>query len=171
VRRQGLGAMESRMSPGKSRRLRARGFTYVWAMAALAIFALGLAAVGPLFAADAQREREQELLRIGRLYAQAIADYHAASPGSVKRYPPSLDALLADTRFVGTVRHLRRLYPDPMQPDRPWGLVRAADGSIRGLYSAHEGQPLRTAAVDLGVVVLPPARRYSDWQFSPLSRP
>lgn len=143
------------------------GFTYVWALAALVVFSLGLAAIGPNYAADAQREREADLLRVGRLYAEAIASYHAASPGSLKQYPASLEMLLEDTRFVGTVRHLRRLYADPLQPGRPWGLLRSPDGGIRGVYSADERAPLRSAALDLGVVALPPSQRYLDWHFVP----
>ena len=61
----------------------ARGFTYVWMLAALVIFSIGLAVVGPLWADQAKREREQDLLRVGQLYAQAIASYYAASPGSL----------------------------------------------------------------------------------------
>jgi type II secretory pathway pseudopilin PulG len=144
---------------------RQRGFSYVAVLAMVALMGLGLAAVGPLWAEEARREREDELLRIGRLYAEAIARYQKASPGSAKRYPPTLEVLLMDTRFVGTVRHLRTLYPDPLQPSRPWGLVRDADGGIRGVFSQSDAPPLRTVPVVLGAVTLAPAARYSDWQF------
>lgn len=147
------------------------GLTYIWALAAVALFGLGLAAIGPQFSLEAQREQEKDLLRVGRLYAAAIASYHASSPGALKQYPPNLEALLEDTRFVGTMRHLRRLYPDPIQPDRPWGVVKASDGSIRGVFSISEAPPLRTQALDLGVTVLPPARKYSEWQFVPTTQP
>lgn len=142
-----------------------RGFTYVWVMALIAVLGIGLAALGPLWSDDARRERERELLRVGQLYAQAIARYHQASPGSVKRYPPSLEHLVLDTRFVGTMRHLRRLYADPLDPSRPWGLLRAPDGGVRGVYSQSDQPPLRTEALDLGVTQLPAAQKYSDWQF------
>lgn len=144
-----------------------RGFTYVWVMAWVAVLGIGLAAIGPLWRDEVKREREQELLRIGQLYAQAIASYYKASPGSEKRYPPSLDALLLDTRFVGTFRHLRRLYPDPLQPARAWGLVRAPDGGVQGVYSLSDEAPFRREALDLGVMVLPPAGKYSQWRFVP----
>lgn len=143
------------------------GFTYVWMLAALAVFSLGLAVVGPRWADDVQRTREQELLRIGALYAKAIAAYRAASPGSLKQYPAELDNLLIDQRMVGTLRHLRQLYPDPFDPARPWGLVYGADGSIRGIYSQSTQQPLRSVPVELDEVSLPAARQYSDWKFIP----
>lgn len=141
------------------------GFTYIWALAALTVFAVGLAALGPQFSLEAQRERERELLRIGQLYAEALASYYRASPGSLKQYPNQLELLLEDPRFVGTVRHLRQLYPDPLQPQRPWGLLRDADGGIRGVYSTDARPPLRSAPLQLGSVALPPARHYFEWQF------
>jgi type II secretory pathway pseudopilin PulG len=141
------------------------GFSYVAVLAMIALMGLGLAAIGPLWAEEVRREREDELLRIGRLYAEAIARYQQASPGSAKRFPPTLEVLLTDTRFVGTVRHLRTLYPDPLEPSRPWGLVRDVDGGIRGVFSQSEAPPLRTVPVIIGAVTLAPAARYSDWQF------
>jgi type II secretory pathway pseudopilin PulG len=136
-------------------------------MAAVGILGVGLAAIGPLWADAIKREREQELLRVGQLYAQAIASYYKSSPGSQKRYPPSLEALLLDTRFVGTYRHLRRLYADPMQPGQPWGVLRGPDGSVRGVFSQSMDEPLRREVLDLGVTTLPAAHRYSEWQFAP----
>lgn len=148
-------------------RRRQEGFTYVWVMALIAVMGIGLAAVGPAWSDVAKREREQEALRIGRLYAEAIAGYYRASPGSLKTYPPSLDALLIDTRFVGTYRHIRRLYTDPLKPGQPWALVRAPDGGIRGVASTSTEAPLRQAPMDLGITQLPSAEKYSDWQFIP----
>ncbi len=106
-------------------------------------------------------------MRIGVLYAHALAEFRESAPGSLKTYPKSLDELVRDTRFFGVRRHLRRLYPDPLDPARPWGTVRDIDGYIVGVYSQSSDPPLATVAVDLGDIVLSPARRYSDWKFSP----
>jgi type II secretory pathway pseudopilin PulG len=144
---------------------RERGFTFVIVIALVAVMSIGLAAVGPLWAEEARREREEELLRVGALYAAAINRYRESSPGSAKPYPKSLEALLLDTRFVGTVRHLRSLYPDPVGGGQPWGLVRADDGGIRGVYSLSEAPPLRVGSVQSAVVSLGPASKYSDWLF------
>jgi type II secretory pathway pseudopilin PulG len=152
-------------------RPREAGFTLVWVMAVLVVLAIGLAAVGTQWADQAQRERERELLRIGSIYAQAIADYHAASPGSLKPYPASLQDLLEDRRFIGIRRHLRQLYADPVNPGQDWGLVPAPDGGISGVYSRSTATPLRREAQDVGVTVLPRAQRYSDWQFVPRPTP
>lgn len=142
-----------------------RGFTYVWVLGILAIVSLGLAAVGQAWGDRLQREREQELLRIGALYAKALTRYRAMSPGSTKQFPRDLGALLEDTRFVGTQRHLRQLYADPLNPQGGWGLVRAADGQILGVYSRSTAAPLRRAALVLDTGTLPAAGRYEDWKF------
>jgi hypothetical protein len=68
---------------------------------------------------------------------------------------------------VTTLRHLRKLYPDPLDPSRAWGLVRAADGGIQGVYSLAPRSPWARTAVDLGVTTVGPAERYADWIFMP----
>jgi type II secretory pathway pseudopilin PulG len=144
-----------------------RGFTFVWALMAIAIFALGLAVIGPRWSDDAKRDKERELLKIGAMYARAIAAYRTASPGSVKNYPPKLESLLSDERMVSMTRYLRKLYADPLDSARPWGVVLGDDGTVRGIYSQVQATPLNTEAIDLGVLALPPAQRYSDWKFVP----
>lgn len=157
------------MRRGRPDRLRhaSGGFTYVWALAAVALVSVGLSVLGPLWSDRNRHDREQELLRIGRLYADAIASYRAVSPGSVKQYPERLEELLEDSRFWGTRRHLRKLYPDPMKPSRPWGLVLDQDGRIRGVYSQGEERPFLQAPRDLGLVRLAIADHYADWKFVP----
>ena len=135
------------------------------------MLSLGLAIVGPRWADQARRERERDLVQIGSLYARAIAAYYAASPGSLKQYPLKLDDLLADSRMVGTVRHLRKLYPDPLDPSRRWGTVLGTDGRVRGVYSQSTDEPLRIESLDAGAVELPAARRYSDWKFVAKTQP
>ena len=102
-----------------------RGATYVWLLAAGTIAGLALAKVGMAWEETAQRVREEELLRVGQAYAQAIDRYRRWSPGYRKDFPPDLPSLLEDRRFLVPVRHLRELYSDPLDPQRPWLLVRA----------------------------------------------
>jgi type II secretory pathway pseudopilin PulG len=143
----------------------ARGYTFVSVLVLLAVCMIGLSIAGPNWAEAARRGREHELLRIGRLYALALAEYQATSPGALKAYPSALDELVDDHRFVGVRRHLRRLYPDPLAPDRAWGLVRDAQERIIGVYSQSDAAPVAQGALDLGGVRLPAARHYSDWHF------
>jgi type II secretory pathway pseudopilin PulG len=147
-----------------------RGFTFVWMLAALVVVSLGLAQVGPLWARQVQRDREAELLRLGKLYAEALDGYRRSAPGTLKRYPETLDDLLKDERFLGTRRWMRKAYPDPMRPGQPWRLVRDEEGRISGVYSASQDMPLQRTPVDLGITRLPEAMRYSDWVFTPETR-
>lgn len=158
---------ERPMLPGKANAFKQQGFTFVWAMAAVALISVGLSVVGPLWSDQSRREREHELLRIGAMYATAIANYYIATPGTNKHYPRQLEDLLADNRFWATRRHLRKLYPDPMDPGRPWGLVRASDGGIKGVYSLGEQQPFAQTPMAFGVSRLSAATRYADWHFVP----
>jgi type II secretory pathway pseudopilin PulG len=147
--------------------MKQNGFTYVWALMVVALVSVGLSVVGPLWADRAQRDREQDLLRVGRIYAQAIGDYYVATPGTIKKFPQRLEELTEDSRFWGTRRHMRRLYPDPLAPDRPWGLIRDPSGGIMGVYSQSDKKPFASVPLDLGVLNLAAADRYSDWRFVP----
>ncbi len=152
------------MRPG--RRLGEAGYTLVTVLVLLAVCMLGLAVAGPLWSDATRREREQDLLRIGALYAQAIAEYRDASPGGLKQFPSRLEDLLIDTRFVGVARHMRTLYADPVNPGQPWGVVRDLDDRIIGVYSRSDNAPLAAGRpLQLRSLTLPPATRYSDWKF------
>jgi type II secretory pathway pseudopilin PulG len=141
------------------------GYSFVAVLVLLAIVSFGLAFIGPLWSQQAQREREQELLRIGTLYARALANYRDSSPGSAKQYPASLDALLVDTRFVGVVRHLREPYPDPVNAGQAWGLLRNEAGCIVGVHSLSTAAPLAQGAVAPDGTAMPAATQYSQWKF------
>jgi type II secretory pathway pseudopilin PulG len=146
--------------------LRANGFTYVTVLVLVVVMSLGLAVAGPKWSEARQRDREDELVRIGVLYAQAITSYYESSPGSLKQYPPSLDSLLLDSRFIGTRRHLRRLYTDPLMPGRPLQLIQGSDGTVRGVFSASEREPFRRAPMRFdGVADIPPATQHRQWAF------
>lgn len=150
------------MRPG--RRV-ARGYTLVAVLVLLAVCMLGLALAGPVWSDALRRQREQELLRIGALYARAIAAYRMTSPG-LKEYPDRLEDLLLDSRFVGVARHMRVLYPDPVNAGRPWVAIRDLDGRIVGVRSGSDATPVASMReIRLDSTTLRPARRYSDWAF------
>ena len=157
------------MRPGRSARsVRSRGFTYIALLALVALISLALSIAGPTWSDKSRRIHERELLRIGALYADAIGAYKADSPGSLKTYPKSLDDLLLDKRFVGVHRHMRQLYPDPMDPSRPWGVIRDIDGYIVGVFSQDDREPVAAGPVLIGDIALPAARHYTDWKFVPV---
>jgi type II secretory pathway pseudopilin PulG len=141
------------------------GFTLLAVLAWIGLASIGLSIVGPLWSQQSQRERERELVRVGEQFVLAIEAYRAASPGSEKQFPPSLEALTVDNRFAGTVRHLRRVYADPVNPSQPMGLIRNPTGRIVGVYSQSRAQPLAQAGMTWRLGRLPPASQYSDWKF------
>lgn len=141
------------------------GFAFVAVLVLLALVSLGLAVAGPMWSRQAQREREQELIRVGTLYARAIASYRDVSPGGVKEYPATLEDLTLDRRFVRMLRHLRTVYPDPMAPGRPWGTVRDDKGRIVGVFSDDTRAPIAQVAQEPAHMLNVPASRYSDWVF------
>lgn len=145
-----------------------RGFTLMALLALMAVISLGLAVAGPRWADQSRRARERELLRIGVLYAHALSEYRESSPGSLKTYPKSLDELVLDRRFVDVRRHLRRLYSDPLDPTKSWGVVRDIDGYIVGVYSQNSDEPVAGGAQTLGGIELPSAKHYYEWKFAPV---
>lgn len=148
--------------------VRQAGFTYIWLLAAIAVLAIGMATVGPLWARRAQRDREAELLRVGAAYAAAIEHYYRTSAGGTRQLPRSVDDLLLDSRFPTPVRHLRVAYTDPLQPGIAMELLRAPSGEIRGVASSSLEAPIRQTAWSDGRHTLPvttPSTRYRDWQF------
>lgn len=123
----------NRMQTGK----RQRGFGYLMALFAIAAIGLLAAGAGQVWHTSAQREREVDLLFVGQQYRQALKSYHAISVNGVNQYPARLEDLLNDNRSQVTLRHLRRLYADPMTGQADWVLV-AAGGRIVGLHSRSE---------------------------------
>ncbi|CAM3143548.1 type II secretion system protein [Janthinobacterium lividum] len=147
------------------------GFTYVAMLFALAMFGIGLAAVGEAWNTATQREREEELIQIGQAYVRAIGTYYAQAPGTAKGYPPALQDLVEDRRFVGVRRHLRKIYLDPVGKGAEWGLVKAADGGIAGVYSLSEKATLRRQPLLLPGAAPVIGGRYADWKFVYMAAP
>jgi type II secretory pathway pseudopilin PulG len=141
-----------------------QGFTLLAVLLALTLLALGSAKVMSLLATQAQREREQELIRIGKAYQTAIGRYYEISPGTVKQWPKSFSDLLDDKRFVGIQRHLRRAYNDPVRRSPEWGIVPSADGGIQGVYSLSTETPL-TASKVLEGIEGQAGGSYQSWRF------
>jgi hypothetical protein len=110
------------------------------------------------------REKETQLLFIGQQFRVALASYRDRSPVGTPTAPASLDELLEDRRFVQPVRHLRRLWRDPMTNARDWALL-VADGRIVGVHSRSTREPLRTA-FDTGNAALSGLASYDQWVFT-----
>lgn len=144
---------------------RSSGFTYLTVLFALGILGAGLAAVGVNWSHEAQRQREEELLYVGEQIRKAIGGHYQQSPGTHKRYPEKLEDLLLDSRFLTVRRHLRRMYIDPITGRAEWGLVRAPDGGIMGVYSLGQGKPIKISGFGPYEVDFAGAETYADWRF------
>lgn len=143
---------------------RARGVVLMGLVVMLALGGLATASFTESAVTARQRERETELLWVGQQYRQALESYYRSSPGPNKHMPVSLEELLRDSRFPQPVRHLRRLYPDPVQPDVPWGALRRG-AQIIGVYSQSDGVPLRRTGFAPGLESFEGAGQYADWRF------
>jgi type II secretory pathway pseudopilin PulG len=144
---------------------RQAGFTYLTALFVVALLLGGLALTGEMWETAAKREKEAELLFIGQQYRRAIGLYYDATPGSVKRYPRSLEELVKDPRHARTERYLRRFYPDPITGRNEWGFVKAPDGGIQGVHSLSQKTPVKRAGFLAGDAGFERAQKYADWLF------
>ena len=112
-----------------------------------------------------QREKERELLFVGNQFRLAIANYYGKSPGTVQKYPETLDNLLEDKRYLTVQRHLRKVFVDPMTNSHNWGLVPAPSGGIMGVHSLSEKHPIKTSGFATDNSLFRNAKKYSDWKF------
>lgn len=140
------------------------GFTLLAVLFMVAALGVGMAAVGTAWETAARREKEAELLFVGNQYRHAIERYQQATPGGIKTYPKRLEDLLMDRRFPQTVRHLRRLYADPLTGKSEWGLVKDGEG-ITGVYSLSRDTPMKQANFTAAYKAFEGAASYSDWTF------
>ena len=85
---------------------------------------------------------------------------------------PPLAELLEDPRQPAIRRYLRKLYPDPFGGGQ-WGLVKAPDGGIAGVYSMSSAKPLKSGNFRAREAAFSEAQRYADWKFvySPVAPP
>lgn len=148
---------------GKARR--EEGFTYLALLFCVAVLGAVLAVTGIVWSTAQQREKERDLLFVGNEFRKAIASYYEKSPGTVKRYPNNFNDLLKDNRMLSTVRHLRRVYTDPMTQKAEWGIVRAPDGGIMGIYSFSTATPIKQANFPSPELEFEKAKSYADWRF------
>ncbi len=147
-------------------RRRQSGFTYLTILFAVAVAGVALAQTGIDWSQSAQREKERELLFVGNEFRHAIALYYERTPGVVKRYPATLEDLLADSRYNPPQHYLRRIYRDPIANAPQWGQTLSPEGGIMGVHSLSEAAPIKTSGFRDADLSLEGAKKYSDWVFS-----
>jgi type II secretory pathway pseudopilin PulG len=141
------------------------GFTYLTILFVVALLSGGLALLGEVWHTASQREKEAELLFVGNQYRKAIERYYLGNPGGARVYPRELDALVKDPRRPTTERYLRQRYPDPITGKAEWGIVKAPDGGIMGVYSLSEDKPLKIANFRVRDKGFDNLEKYTDWKF------
>ena len=139
------------------------GFTYLAALLLTGITAAGALSAAQIWSVARQREKEAELIWIGNQFVQAIGEYYERSPGTVKRYPEKLADLVEDHRYLTMQRHLRQIYRDPITGARNWGVIRAPDGGVMGVYSLSNKTAISQSP--LGSTGEGRLLRYEDWRF------
>lgn len=113
------------------------GAAYLVVLFLIAAIAISLSVVSQHDATIQLREKERDWLFNGQQYQQAIKSYYEKSSDGIKKLPTSLDELLLDKRFLQPVRHLRKLYPDPLTGGE-WMIIRDEGNFIVGVYSASQ---------------------------------
>lgn len=100
-----------------------QGFVYLWALYTVALAGIAMAAAAHVWQAKSLREKEAELMFIGEQFRLAIKSYQSTG---TKQFPKTLEDLVEDKRTPNVVRHLRKIYVDPMTNTTEWGIVEEA---------------------------------------------
>lgn len=142
------------------------GFAYLGLLLVIAMMGAALAGAGTLWSAAQRRDREQELLHIGHKFREAIGQYYESTPGVVKQYPPTLEALLRDDRFPRPRRYLRKIYVDPISGMSSWGILEAPSGGVMGVYSLGIGTPYQQSNFSQDDKAFEGKKYYEEWIFA-----
>lgn len=142
-----------------------KGFAFMGVLLIIILVGFSLAEAGNAWSSIRKREREQELLKVGDKIREAIGNYYNQSPGMVKQFPPTLEALLKDDRFPTPQRYLRKLYLDPTTGRPGWGILEAPSGGIMGVYSLSSEKPFKTRGFPERYQLFENRKYYMDWIF------
>lgn len=127
---------------GEGKRRGRGGYTLVALLVGMTVASILIASVLPLASAQAQREKEAELIFRGLQYAEGIRVFRRR----FGRYPTSLKELVE-----AKPRSVRKLWKDPMTKDGVWGIVSlegtplpGAGGSVPGGSTPFRPTPTPT---------------------------
>jgi type II secretory pathway pseudopilin PulG len=142
------------------------GFTYIGVLFAVALMGVSLALIATVSSQLQQREKEKQLLFIGKQFMQAIGSYYDNPPPKQnKQFPKRLEDLVEDNRTAYIQRHLRKIFYDPFTASAEWGLVKDAQNGIIGVYSLSKVKPIKTTNFDKNFSQFTDKQHYSDWRF------
>ncbi len=98
-----------------------RGYTLVALIIGMTVMMILIAAVLPMASAEAQRDKEAELVFRGFQYAEGIRNFRRR----YGRYPNTLKEM-----FEMRPRTLRKLWKDPITNSDKWGLITQAGAPV-----------------------------------------
>lgn len=157
-----------RFSPPTSRKKRhtEAGFTYIGLLILIAILGVISAASIQIGSILQRRIAEEALLDIGLEYQHALISYANATNNGQQSLPRSLQDLLKDPRYPKVMRHLRRIYDDPLTGKNTWGLIYAKDNNgIIGIYSLSDQKPIKIGNFSPSFTQFKNKTSYQDWIF------
>jgi hypothetical protein len=123
------------------------GLAYLAILFLVAALSISMAVVTQNEDTLLKREKEQDWLFMGKQYQRAIASYYNQSPDGIKTLPNKIEDLLLDKRLIISVRHLRKAYYNPIDPQESWVLIRNQENQIIGVYSPSLVQILSTKII------------------------
>lgn len=142
-----------------------QGFTLVGTLLIVAILALVAAGSVRLGALVHRRHAEQQLLDEGMAFSVALGLYARATPPGQPDAPLTLQELLKDPRLPSRLRHLRKIFMDPLTGSEQWGLERDENGRIMAVYSLAGGEPIKRAGFEPRFSDFGGKKSYQDWKF------
>ncbi|MDC6130364.1 hypothetical protein [Burkholderia gladioli] len=143
-----------------------RGYAYIALLIGIAIVGVAAAATIQLGALYQRRMAEKALLEVGGAFQRALLSYADATPAGLPRQPRTLEDLVRDPRYPNPVRHLRRVYADPLTGKADWVLVRSPDGqTIVGIHSASRARPIQLKLFPEEFRGFENRRSYTQWVF------
>jgi type II secretory pathway pseudopilin PulG len=146
---------------------RQNGFAYLSLLIFLALMGFVCAMAVQVGGLVHRRAAEQALLDVGLEFARALSSYADQTPAGMDDQPLSLQDLLLDTRHTAKVRHLRKIYPDPMTGGTEWGLEIDTDTRrIMGVFSLSAQRPIKVGNFPPGLEAFRDRKLLSEWIFS-----
>ena len=142
-----------------------RGFTYIAVLFLVAIMGAVLGSTAVVWRTMNQRDKEQDLLFVGREYRRAITLYYERTPGVAKQFPKKLEDLLEDKRQTTLTRYLRKRYNDPFSSDDEWGVIPGQGGTIMGVYSLSDRTPIKTGNFNEDEKEFAGSTSFKNWKF------
>lgn len=146
----------------RTTRQRNGGFTYLGLLLVIVVMGAVLGGTADVWHTTVQREKERELLFVGKQFRAAIGLYYV----NHRMYPHNLEDLVKDPSYPSTKRYLRKIYRDPITGTSDWAVVRTGGGGIIGVHSLSEKKPIKVAGFGTTGNGFDAAVKYSDWVFA-----